>query len=162
MKTLYLPNELRAELKKVWGVAIFGDKKEVAEKYEKIVKEKRFKKVVSIGDYCSLNLFSHVKVFDGKINRKKIKENIPFSLTCFNPPGTIQKEVWSLLEKAIEENKNIFIDGEEDLLVIPVVLLLEENSAVIYGFFNRGVCLIEVSEEVKNNFRELLKKFQTR
>ena len=102
---------------------------------------------------------SDIKVFDGKINREKIEESLPFSLSFSNPPGTIQKDAWSIIEKAIKENKNVFVDGEEDLLVIPAVLLSKDHSAVVYGFFNKGICLIEVSDKIKNTFKELLKKF---
>ena len=160
MKTLYLPSKLQSELKKIWGTPIFGKKEEISEKYKKLIKEKKFKKIITIGDRCSLSLPSNVKVFDGKINREKIEESLFFSLRCSNPPGTIQEEVWPIIEKAIKENKNVFVDGEEDLLVIPAVLLAEENSAVVYGYFNKGICLIEVSEKTKKTFKELLKKFK--
>lgn len=159
MNTLYLPTELRSELKKVWGIPIFGKEEEVAREYKRIIKEKKFKKIITIGDRCSLSLPSDVKVFDGKINREKIEKSLSFSLSCSNPSGTIQEEVWSIIEKAIKENKNVFVDGEEDLLVIPAVLLAKESSAVVYGFFNKGICLIEVSDKIKETFKELLKKF---
>ncbi|XOB46778.1 MAG: DUF359 domain-containing protein [Candidatus Nealsonbacteria bacterium] len=160
MKTLYLPDELRPELRKVWGIPILGKKKEIAKKYKKLIKERKFKKIITIGDCCSLSLSSDIKIFDGKINRKKIKKSLPFSLNCSNPPGTIQEKVWPIIKKAIKENKNVFIDGEEDLLVIPAVLLSEKHSAVVYGFFDKGICLIEVSEKTKKTFKELLKKFK--
>ena len=67
MKTLYLPNKLRSELKRVWGIPIFGNEKEVAKEYNKLIKEKKFKKVITIGDRCSLSLPSDVKIFHGKI-----------------------------------------------------------------------------------------------
>jgi len=159
MKTLYLPNEIRSELKQVWGIPIFGKEEEIEKEYKRLIKEKKFEKIITIGDRCSLTLPSDIKIFDGKINREKIKESLPFSLRCSNPPGTIQEDVWSIIEKAIKGNKNVFVDGEEDLLVIPTVLLAKDHSAVVYGFFNKGICLIEVSDKIKNTFKELLKKF---
>jgi uncharacterized protein (UPF0218 family) len=160
-KTFYLPEDLQLELKKVWGIPILGEEKEVIKQYNNLVREKGFKKIITVGDKCSLSLSSDVKIFDRKINRREIKESLSFSLSCSNPPGTIQKEVWPLIEKAIKENKNIFIDGEEDLLVIPCVLLAENNTAVVYGFFNKGICLLEVSSGIKKSFKELLNKFKT-
>ncbi|XOB40245.1 MAG: DUF359 domain-containing protein [Candidatus Nealsonbacteria bacterium] len=162
METLLLPEKLRLELRKIWGIPIFGDERKVIKEYERIVKNKKFKKIITVGDRCSLSLSSDIKIFDGKINRKRIKKFPPFSLRCSNPPGTIQKEVWTVIEKAIKENKNVFIDGEEDLLVIPAVLLSEENNAVVYGFLDKGICLIEVSKEIKKSLKELLKRFQTK
>jgi uncharacterized protein (UPF0218 family) len=158
-KTYILPEELKEELRKVWGVAIFGKKKEVKEKFEKILKKGNFKKVITVGDYCSLSLPSNVKIFDGKIKRRKIKKILPYSLKCKNPKGTIQKEVWQIIKKAIKENKNVFVEGEEDLLVIPSILLAPKNSLVVYGFPKKGICAIKVDQKMKNKIKNLLKKF---
>lgn len=161
MKNYYLPEKLRPELRKVWGRPIFGKKTEVIKKFQRILKEKKFKKVITIGDYCSLTLPSEIKIFDGRIKRRKIKKLPRFNLKCKNPAGTIQKEVWPIIKKAIEQKENVFVEGEEDLLVIPSVLLSEKNTAVVYGFPEKGVCLIEVSPEIKKVFNELLEKFKT-
>lgn len=162
MKTLFLPPNLRLELRKVWGIHIFGKEKEIVKKYKELIKKKGFKKTITVGDYCSLALPSDIKIFDGKIKRKKIKNSLPFSLNCSNPQGTIQAGVWPIIKKAIKENKNVFVKGEEDLLVIPAVLLSNKNTAVIYGFIDKGICLIEVSSGTQKTFKELLKKFQTK
>jgi uncharacterized protein (UPF0218 family) len=157
-KTYILPEEWRGELRKVWGVAIFGKKKEVKEKFEKLLKKENFKKVITVGDYCSVNLSSDVKIFDGRVKRKKIKKILPYSLKCKNPKGTIQKEVWPIIKKAIKENKNVFVEGEEDLLVIPSILLAPKNSLVVYGFPKKGICAIKVD---KKNEKENQKIAQT-
>lgn len=159
MRTYLLPEKLRKELRKIWGIPIFGSKKKVAEKFKKICQEKRFKKIITVGDYCSLELPSDIKIFDGKIKRKKIKKLPKFSLVVENPPRTIKKEVWKVLKKAIKEKKNVFVKGEEDLLVIPCVISAKKKTAVIYGFPNKGICLIEVSQKTKKDFKVLLKKF---
>jgi uncharacterized protein (UPF0218 family) len=102
---------------------------------------------------------SNIKIFDGKIKRRKIKKVLPYSLKCENPKGTIQKEVWEIIKRAIKEEKNVFVEGEEDLLVIPSVLLAPKNSLVIYGFPRRGICAILVNEKTKKKFKNLLKLF---
>jgi hypothetical protein len=159
METYFLPEKLRSELRKIWGMPLFNGKEEILKKFQQFIKEKEFKKIITVGDYCSLTLPSDVKIFDGRIKRRKIKKLPKFSLSCGNPAGTIQKEVWPILKTAIKNNKNVFIEGEEDLLVIPCVLLAEKNTAVVYGFPERGVCLIEVSSQIKKVFKELLSKF---
>jgi len=158
-KTYILPEELKKELRKIWGVAIFGEKRKAKEKFEKFLKEKKFKKVITVGDYCSLNLPSNIKIFDGKVRRKKIKKILPYSLKCKNQRGTIQKEAWSTIKKAIKENKNVFIEGEEDLLAIPAVLLAPKNSLVVYGFPKKGICAIKVDKKMKKKVKNLLKLF---
>jgi uncharacterized protein (UPF0218 family) len=161
-KTYYLPEKLRPELKKIWGTAILGNKDEVLEKCKKFIEEKRFKKVITVGDYCSSVIPSDVKIFDAKIKRKQIKNTIPFSLECSNQAGTINKDAWPIIKKAIKEEKNLFVKGEEDLLIIPVVLLSEKRTAIIYGLPDRGIGIIESSEKIKKDLKELLEKFETR
>jgi len=159
-KTYFLLNPLRKELRKVWGTPLFNGRGEVLKKFQRFTKKKKFRKIITVGDCCSKNLPSDVKIFDGRIKRKKIKKIAKFSLRGTNPPGTIQKEVWPLLKTAIKDNKNVFIEGEEDLLVIPSVLLAEKNTAVVYGFPEKGVCLIGVTFKTKEKFKRLLKKFR--
>ncbi|PIR02457.1 MAG: hypothetical protein COS24_00350 [Candidatus Nealsonbacteria bacterium CG02_land_8_20_14_3_00_34_20] len=161
IRTYYLPNELRKELKKIWGIHFFGSKTEVGKKIKEFCRKKKFKKIITVGDYCSFYIPSDIKIFDGKIKRKKVKKLPKFSLKCDNPPRTIRKETWPILKKAIKNNKNVFVEGEEDLLVIPSVLLARKNTAVIYGFPDKGVCLIEVSSKMKKVLKKLLKKFKT-
>jgi uncharacterized protein (UPF0218 family) len=158
-KTYILPETNKIKLRKILGKGIFGKKKEVREKYGKILKKEKFKKVITVGDYCSLNLPSDIKIFDGKVRRRKIKKILPYSLKCKNRRGTIQKEVWPIIKKAIKENKNVFVEGEEDLLTIPAVLLAPKNSLVVYGIPKKGICLIKVNQETKKKFKNLLKLF---
>jgi uncharacterized protein (UPF0218 family) len=158
-KTYLLPEELRGKLKKIWGVAILGRKKEVKKKFEKFLEKESFKKIITVGDYCSINLPSDVKIFDGKVKRRKIKKILPYSLKCKNPRGTIQREVWEIIKKAIKENKNVFVEGEEDLLVIPSVLLAPKNSLVVYGLPKKGICAIKVDQKMKRKIKNLLKLF---
>jgi len=159
MKTYLLPAALRKRLRKHLGISILGKKKEVTEKFQRLLKRKKFSKIITVGDYCSLTLPSDVKIFDGRIKRRKIKKILPFSLKCSNPRGTIQKGVWQTIKKAIKENKNVFVKGEEDLLTIPAVLLAGKNTAVVYGLPNKGICLVNASPKTKKKFKEILKKF---
>lgn len=159
MKTYFLPDALRPELRKIWGTPLFGGEKEILKKFQQFIKKKRFKKIITVGDYCSLTLPSDIKIFDGKIKRKKIKKIAKFSFSCSNPVRTIQKEAWEVLKKAIKQKENVFVEGEEDLLVIPAVLLSSNKTLVVYGFPEKGICAIEVSSKVKKAVKKLLKKF---
>jgi uncharacterized protein (UPF0218 family) len=158
-KTYILQEKDKPKLRKVSGKEIFGKEKEIKEKYEKILKREKFKKIITVGDYCSLNLPSDIKIFDGKVRRRKIKKILPYSLKCKNKRGTIQREVWPTIKKAIKENKNVFVEGEEDLLTIPAVLLAPNNSLVVYGIPKKGISLIKVNQKTKKKFKNLLKLF---
>ncbi|MCP6718568.1 MAG: DUF359 domain-containing protein [Patescibacteria group bacterium] len=161
-KTYYLPKKLRPVLKRVWGIPVLGENHTVFKKCQKIIKQKGFKKIITVGDYCSLSLPSDVKIFDNKIQRKVVENNLPYSLKLVNPAGTINKQAWKIIDQAIRQEKNIFVKGEEDLLVIPAVLLSSKGIAIIYGLPKKGVCLIESSSKIKKELKELLKKFDTK
>ena len=91
IKTYFLPRELRPELRKIWRIPFFNGQKEILKKFQQFIKKKRFKKIITVGDYCSLTLPSDIKIFDGKIKRSKIKKLLKFSLSCNNPPRTWQE-----------------------------------------------------------------------
>jgi len=160
MEAYILPEKLKPKLREIWGVKIFGKKSEISKKFKKFLKKEGVKKIITVGDFCSLNLPSDVKIFDGKIQRKKIKKILKFSFKLKNPPGTIQKKSFQILKKAIKEGGNVFVEGEEDLLVIPAVLLAPVGSLVVYGFFQKGICLIKVDERMKDKVKRLLFKFE--
>lgn len=159
MKNLVLTNKIKLKLRKIWGIPIFGKKEEVKRKFENFVRGKNFTKIITVGDFCSQSLPSDVKIFDGKIKRRKIKKVLKYHLKCKNLAGTIQKNVWPKIKKVIEGNKNLFVDGEEDLLVIPAVILAPKNSLVVYGFPQKGICAIKVNEKIKKKIKNLLKLF---
>lgn len=159
-QTYILPDSLREELQEPIGLPVFGSDKEVAVKFNNLTWQKKFKKIITVGDYCSLKLSSNVKIFDGRTRRMEIPEDISYNLFLKNPAGTIQSESWKILKEAIFFNKNVFVEGEEDLLAIPCVLLAEEGSAVVYGQPGKGVCVIEVSPLIKKYFNDLLSKFK--
>ncbi len=54
----------------------------------------------------------------------------------------------------------IFVLGEEDLAVMPAVVLAPLSSIVIYGQPSSGCVLIRVTREKKKEMRELLKQME--
>ena len=162
MKTLYLTNDLREELKKPFGSPIFGKKTEIIRDFKKIIKNRKLKRIICVGDYCSLTLPADIKIFDGRIRRNKRVCTQEHFLSCKNPPASIDVGVWRVIKKALKNNENVFVEGEEDLLVIPCVLLAKNRDGVVYGLPDRGVSLVEVSAKTKNKAREILGKFKKR
>lgn len=161
MKNLYLTNELRDALKNPMGKPLFGTEKEVDCKFKRFLTENKFKKIITVGDYCSSRLVSGVKIFDGRVERNKAMPVPKHDFTVFNPPAAIDKGVWRTMEKAIRGDKNVFVEGEEDLLVIPAVLFSKDGYLVVYGYPGQGVCLVPVTEEKKKEVKGLLMRFKS-
>lgn len=155
-KTYFLPEKSRGKLQKKWGKLISGTPEDVAIKYSKFIKNKKYSRVITVGDFCSTNIKSDVKVFDRKVGRQEFVHSHAFSQTIKNPAGTIQKECWHIIKEAIKNKTNICIDGEEDLLVIPAVLQGGNNNLVIYGLPNKGICLIETTPKNKKSIRDFV------
>ena len=50
----------------------------------------------------------------------------------------------------------ITINGEEDLLVIPVCLYAPENSVVMYGQPNEGLVIVIIDENIRKKTQLIL------
>jgi uncharacterized protein (UPF0218 family) len=146
-------------MQKVWGKPIFGSEDEIKCRYQEILNEKKYKTVITVGDYCSHLLDSDIKIFDKKVQRQAFDQKHGCSLNVKNPAGTIQKEVWEVVKKAIENKENVCVDGEEDLLAIPALLLAKPKTLVVYGYPKQGICLLEANLKNKTIFRLALKKY---
>ncbi len=162
MRTLYLTNLLRKKLEKpLLGELIKGNISQVKNKFILFLKETKPKKVILVGDVVSQTLPGGIKIFDGKVQRnKKVKSLLPYELNLWNPPASIFKKTWQVLKKALREKKNVFIEGEEDLLALPLILLAPENSLLVYGQKNVGICVIKIKKNTKKEVKEILKKFR--
>lgn len=146
-------------MQQVWGKPIFGTENQIKEKYQKIIDKKKYKLIVTVGDYCSHHLVSDIKIFDKKVQRKAFEQQHECSLNIKNPAGTIQKDSWDIIKKSLKDKSNICVDGEEDLLVIPALLLAKPKTLVVYGYPNKGICLLDANLKNKTVFRLVLKKY---
>jgi uncharacterized protein (UPF0218 family) len=158
-KTYILPEKNRPAMQRAWGKPLFGNEAEIGILYKKFLGKGKFKTVVTVGDYCSHHLASDIKIFDKKVQRQTFEQKHECSLTVKNPAGTIQKETWAAVKTALKDKANLCVDGEEDLLVIPTVLLAKPKTLVVYGFPNHGICLLEANLKNKTVFRLALKKY---
>jgi len=134
---------------------------------------------VSIGDYCTKKLLDHnflpnIIIFDGKTQRLTNVELYLGDYTikdAINPPEWISDKASKILENTITFSTAnncrvaVRIQGEEDLLVIPTILVLPVGSIVVYGQppFNKddqgGLVIINVQPELKSRIKLLLTKF---
>ncbi|HVF69692.1 MAG TPA: DUF359 domain-containing protein, partial [Xanthomonadales bacterium] len=82
-----------------------------------------------------------------------------------NSPGNIERRAVGMIRKALDDfsetkrKQLIIVDGEEDLLVLPVVALSPLDSVVLYGQPDRGVVMIKVTEKKKKEVKYLLSRF---
>jgi uncharacterized protein (UPF0218 family)/cytidylate kinase len=155
-----IPDDLREKLREPYG-DIFSDMVKAAEKMKGT-------DIIAVGDYVSYLLYSHgimpkVFVTDGKVRRKPYYKQIPLdyeTVRARNEPGCITNELWMAAQQALETGNpaRIVVEGEEDMAVLPLVLLAKEGSSVIYGLFDKGSCVIKVGENERKAARNLLRR----
>jgi hypothetical protein len=63
-----------------------------------------------------------------------------------------------VIQKAFscEPPVRIIVDGEEDLLVIPVCIYAPENSVVMYGQPNEGLVIVHITPEIQAKVQKIL------
>lgn len=136
--------------------------------------------VITVGDIATqsilLNKFiPDLAIFDQRCQRqpisfdlhKQLKHRAFFHLKSRNMPGSITTNVIKNLQKAyyqlITTNKNGVIEvvGEEDLLVLPIILLFPLKTVIFYGQPQKGLVKVVVTEKVKSLALNLMSKFRS-
>ena len=123
--------------------------------------------IITVGDRTTeklidFGLIPSLQIIDGQ--EKRIKREIPKSsdvsttLTCNNPAAEITDQSIETIKKAFTSQTpvRITVNGEEDLLVIPVCIHAPENSVVMYGQPNEGLVIVTINQEIRNKAQKLL------
>ncbi len=134
--------------------------------------------IITVGDMVSMDLLKTgitpaICVVDFQTKRTDIDERITAKYfptihqTLQNPAGSINPQIadiylqsFNIFQKT-SNTQIIKVEGEEDLLTLPALLLSPLGSFVIYGIPNLGACILEVTPEIKskiNSFFYNLKK----
>lgn len=79
-------------------------------------------------------------------------------LEVSNPPAQITQESVSAIRRAFETRPpvRIRVNGEEDLLVIPVCVYAPDNAVVLYGQPDEGLVVTPVTDEIRNKTRGIM------
>ena len=168
-KNLLLPENLREELRKPMGIVV-KSKEEIK---KNLIKSNL---IISVGDIVSLLLMEagfwpDISLVDFKTRREPIDKSqmsklfSKKALLCENKPGTINKKALEVFHQALKkhlkshEKQVMIVKGEEDLLALPAILLSPLSSIVVYGQYDLGTIIVEVTEEKKKQIEEIIKKF---
>ena len=123
--------------------------------------------LITVGDRTTENMLQlglkpQIQIIDGleKRNRRVVPTDdaVNTNLSCRNPPGEITEESMQVIQKAFSSKPpvRITVDGEEDLLVLPVCMSAPENSVVMYGQPNEGLVLVHVTPEIQAKVQKIL------
>ena len=162
---LFLPGNLREELGKPFG---------------KFVNDDDFTNaglVITVGDittqkFNKLYLGQKISIIDYRVARKKKFEKTS-DLGFFgnekivmveNLAGELNPELFSAITSAISAKERAVIEvlGEEDLAVLPAILVAPLGAEIYYGQPGKGIVKIKITEEIKEKAYSLVSKFITR
>ena len=122
--------------------------------------------LITVGDrttekMINFDLIPSLQIIDGQEKREKRdppKLKNATELTVDNPAAEITSQSVSIIKKAFTMNSpvRIFVNGEEDLLVLPICVHAPENSVVMYGQPNEGLVIVDITTEIRNKAQNLL------
>ena len=185
---LKIPEKERHKFSQPLGKLIAGTRKETIPQVENYIKQYSQKynsiQIYLVGDIVSkdflknsyLKRFIKLCIVDEKTQRNKIElgfdtffdEIIEFK----NPSGTISKDSFNLLEQIIHSNRRTLLKitkGEEDLLVLPLVVLLPLNEKIITLVFYgqppitdskhpipEGIVMVKVNKRIQKSVQKFI------
>lgn len=158
-----LPDSLREQLKIPLGILLPEnqvDKKNVKE----FLSDNSY--LITVGDRTTekmidFELIPSLQIIDGQEKRKKReppKLQNTTELIIDNPAAEITPQSIDLIKKAftMKSPVRITVNGEEDLLVLPVCIHAPDNSVVMYGQPNEGLVITRITPEIRNKAQALL------
>jgi uncharacterized protein (UPF0218 family) len=157
---LRLPEACRGLFKRPFGT-LYGSIDELLPQLED-------RPVYAVGDVVTHNLLAagvapDIAIIDGYTMRTPCNRSPLLRarwLTVKNPPGTITAELEDAIEEVVRDPPAvIFVEGEEDLAVIPLVLAAPDGAAVLYGQPEEGVVLRLVDAAAKQAAASMLEVF---
>jgi len=123
-------------------------------------------KLYVVGDYMTLRTVEYgidvdLYVIDNKVMRKSVGVILPRGTKVFkvnNPPGTITSEAWEIIKKVAGygSRSGVVVNGEEDLLTLPVIKFAPTGAFVVYGQPHVGLVLVRVTEEKKKEIDKII------
>jgi len=158
-----LPDSLREQLKIPMGLLlpIGQDNKENIQKH---LLNNSY--IITVGDRTTEKMIEYeiipsLQIIDGL--EKRIKREFPkigseSELKIDNPAAEITLQSIEIIKKAFKMTApvRLIVNGEEDLLVLPVCIHAPENSVVLYGQPNKGLVLVQINTEIRNKAQSLL------
>ena len=140
----------------------------------KSIKESDLKKIntqnilITVGDVVSLTLRKHgilpnLSIYDGKTERRTMTEFAVLAknedggeIIVENSAGMITCGMFDAVKNALTRKiARICVDGEEDLAVIPCILLSPDNTNIIYGWPGEGMMLITTNDIIRERAEKL-------
>jgi uncharacterized protein (UPF0218 family) len=169
-RNLVLPLERRVDLKQPLGVLLRAPVSENVQAIGRLLGVARPPMWASVGDYVTAHLVMaglhpDIAVVDHRVMREDVEPiDLGESIEVANPPGTLSAEAQRALSEAITFNKRlgVVVEGEEDLLVLPLMAWMPVGSVVVYGQPREGMVVVTLTEERRRWAKEFMNTMEER
>jgi GTP-dependent dephospho-CoA kinase len=162
--------EVLLKLKEPFGLLIEGSFSQTTNQLKQLVLEEKPEVVISVGDVVSRNLHkSRIKtdlaITDNRTLRKSIRPQMfkdAKIIQIENPQGFITIQALTAIQQALQNktHTHLVVNGEEDLLALPAVIYAPENSFVIYGQPRKGLVVVKVTAQKREEARQIWAKMK--
>ncbi len=127
-------------------------------------------KIVTVGDtttqkFIEFGYIPDLSIIDYKEKRVMKSKNIEYEvdkvINCKNMPGEITIQVIDLIKKLITIKFNkiqIIIEGEEDLVALPLFMYSPDNWTIFYGQPNEGLVVVEINNNTRKRAKLIFNK----
>jgi len=159
-------------LKKPLGELLTGPPSETVNLLRRVVTQKKPPYFAVVGDFTSKNVLDaglepDLVVVDHRVMRSKVP---PVDLrerqkiSSINKAGTVDSSAWRALREAVilKSRASVIVEGEEDLLVLPLISLTPIGSLIVYGQPREGMVVIEVTKMMKGWAEDFLSRMEER
>ena len=169
-RLLTLPVSMRVELKKPLGKLFTGPPNETVNLLRAVLIQYKPHYFAVVGDFTSKNILNaglepDLVVVDNRVMRSEVP---PLDLegrqriTAFNRAGTIDPSAWIALREAVmlKSRVSVIVEGEEDLMVLPLISLTPIGSLIVYGQPREGLVVVEVTKKIKGWAEDFLSRME--
>jgi uncharacterized protein (UPF0218 family) len=160
-----LSPETLAALKKPFG-ALIPDSRVTKGRVASAIKGA--KKVMTVGDATTERLLGFgvvpdVAVIDGRERRsgRDYPRNYAAEeLRCANPAGEISGQAIETIRAAVASKQpvRVMVDGEEDLLALPIFVMAPDGAVVLYGQPLEGLVVVKITPARRRQAKDLMER----
>jgi hypothetical protein len=127
--------------------------------------------LITVGDVVSLTFRKHgvtpfLSIYDGMTERRGMTEFAALvenesKEEVVNPAGMITRDLAECIRRSIEGSGGLIkVDGEEDLALMPVIVLAPLGTDVVYGWPGRCMMRITTDESIRTKMEQLLLRME--
>ncbi len=77
-----------------------------------------------------------------------------------NPPGELTATAWDACVEAVKRNghSRVQVEGEEDLLALPLFLAMPRGARVVYGVPDKGMAVVTIDADLQTRVADIVRR----